>query len=221
MLSDRVPEKENILLHKSCSPVTKGPDAACVQPISPSVRNLSDTLCSSKTLFGVSAPSASPALGPEIDLGVSVHGAPRVDDPAPGEKVDLGVSVNGAPMVDDEEVEEGRAPRTRECPEGMTPEALRIHSLTHIPYHPGCACCVAGRERDHKHPRRAFDIDKMQADLDTANGASLCADYFFPRDLICEEIDGIGTVRLHVAVLGRPRSGLKGCQCRTHRPSVA
>ena len=44
-------------------------------------------------------------------------------------------------------------------------------------------CCVAGRKRDHKHPRRAFDIDKMQADLDTANGASLCGDHFFPRDL--------------------------------------
>ena len=151
------------------------------------MRNLSDTLCSSKSLFGVnggaSASSASPALGQEIDLGVSVHGIPKVGDPAPGEKVDLGVSVNGAPRVDDEEVEEGRAPRTRECPEGMTPEALRIHSLTHIPYHPGCACCVAGRKRDHKPPRRAFDIDKMQADLDTANGASFCADYFSPRDL--------------------------------------
>ena len=99
------------------------------------------------------------------------------------------MSVHGTPGVDDEEVEEGRAPRTRECPEGMSPEALRIHSLTHIPYHPGCACCVAGRKRDHKHPRRASGIDKMQADLDTANGASLCADYLvFPRDLKGEKL---------------------------------
>jgi hypothetical protein len=50
---------------------------------------------------------------------------------------------------------------------------------------------VAGRKRDHKHPRRAFDIDKMQADLDTANGASLCADYFFPRDLKGEKLTAL------------------------------
>ena len=57
-------------------------------------------------------------------------GLPVVADP--------GVPINGAPRVDDEEVEEGRAPRTRECPESLNPEALRAHSLTHIPYHPGC-----------------------------------------------------------------------------------
>jgi hypothetical protein len=86
--------------------------------------------------------------------------------------------------VDDEEeeVEEGRVPRTRKFPESMSAEELRAHSLTHIPYHPGCKCCVAGRKRDHKHPRRDIGQSKMQADLEAANGASLCADYFFPRD---------------------------------------
>jgi hypothetical protein len=64
----------------------------------------------------------------------------------------------------------------------MSSEELRIHSLTHIPYHPGCKCCVAGRKRDHKHPRRSTGQAQMQADLEEANGASICADYFFPRD---------------------------------------
>ncbi len=81
---------------------------------------------------------------------------------------------------EEEEVEEGRVPRTRKFPESMSVEELRAHSLTHIPYHPGCKCCVTGRKRDHKHPRRDIGQSKMQADLDAANGASLCADYFFP-----------------------------------------
>ena len=57
-----------------------------------------------------------------------------------------------------------------------------MHSLTHIPYHRGCKCCVAGRKRDHKHPRRSTGQARMQADLEAANGASICADYFFPRN---------------------------------------
>ena len=91
-------------------------------------------------------------------------------------------SVTGVDPSEEEEVEEGRAPRTRKCPESMSSEDLRMHSLTHIPYHPGCKCCVAGRKRDHKHPRRHSGQARMQADLEAAQGASICADYFFPRD---------------------------------------
>ena len=83
---------------------------------------------------------------------------------------------------DEEEVEEGRVPRTRKFPESMNTEELRAHSLTHIPYHPGCKCCAVGRKRDHQHPRRDTGQSKMHADLEAANGASICADYFFPRD---------------------------------------
>ena len=100
----------------------------------------------------------------------------------PGKEPVRGESFTDSPFTGEEEVEEGRAPRTRECPEGMNAEELRMHSLTHIPYHPGCKCCVAGRKRDHKHPRRHIGHAKMQADLEEANGASICADYFFPRD---------------------------------------
>ena len=57
-----------------------------------------------------------------------------------------------------------------------------MYSLTHIPYHPGCKCCVAGRKRGHKHPRRSTGQARMQADLEAANGASICADYIFPRN---------------------------------------
>ena len=64
---------------------------------------------------------------------------------------------------------------------GMSPEEYRVHSLTHIPYHPGCKCCVAGRKRDHAHHRFKMGVDRMQAELEEANGASICADYFFPR----------------------------------------
>ncbi len=64
----------------------------------------------------------------------------------------------------------------------MSPEALRIHSLTHIPNHPGCKCCVAARKRDHKHPRRHAGKAGKTVDEETTGGASICADYFFPRD---------------------------------------
>ena len=61
----------------------------------------------------------------------------------------------------------------------MSSEALRIHSLTHIPYNPGCKCCVAARKRDHKHPR--CKAGKPMG-VETTSGASICANYFFPRD---------------------------------------
>ena len=99
-------------------------------------------------------------------------------DPGSG-KVEGVATITGAPPQEDEEVEEGRAPRTRECPESMSSEDLRTHSLTHIPYHPGCKCCVAARKRDHKHSRRTTGTT---ADVETIGGASVCADYFFPRD---------------------------------------
>ena len=35
---------------------------------------------------------------------------------------------------DEEEVEQGRPPRTRKPPVGMTPAEMRTHSLTHIPF---------------------------------------------------------------------------------------
>ena len=38
---------------------------------------------------------------------------------------------------DEEEVEQGRIPRTRKPPVGMTPAEMRTHSLTHIPF-PSC-----------------------------------------------------------------------------------
>ena len=84
--------------------------------------------------------------------------------------------------VDEEEVEDGRVPRTRKFPDRMSVEEVRAHSLIHIPYHPGCKCCVAGRKRDYKHPRRDKGQDKMHVDLEAANSASICADYFFPKD---------------------------------------
>ena len=85
-------------------------------------------------------------------------------------------------MKGEEEVEEGRVPRTRKFPGNLSPEELRQHSLTHIPYHPGCRCCVAGRKRDHKHPRRDRGPPQTHADVEDANGSSISADYFFPRD---------------------------------------
>ena len=89
----------------------------------------------------------------------------------------MGVTTaTGVSPHDDEEVEEGRALRTRECSESMSSEALRIHSLTHIPYHPGCKCCVAARKRDHKHPRRATGHTGTTVDVETTGGASICAD---------------------------------------------
>ena len=53
-------------------------------------------------------------------------------DPVPGE-VEGVATVTGAPPHDDEEVEEGRAPKTRERPTSTTPEEFRVHSLTHVP----------------------------------------------------------------------------------------
>ena len=82
------------------------------------------------------------------------EGGQIVPPPAPegGQIVPPPVPQRG--LADEEEVEQGRVPRTRKCPVGMSVEELWVHSLTHIPYHPGCKCCVAGRKRDHIHPLR-------------------------------------------------------------------
>ena len=62
----------------------------------------------------------------------------------------------------------------------MTPTEMSNHALTHIPFHPGCRSCVAGRKRDHQHLRRS-GLEKTQQDLDAAN-AHNSAEYFFPKD---------------------------------------
>ena len=62
----------------------------------------------------------------------------------------------------------------------MTPAEMNNHAFTHIPFHPGCRSCVAGRKRDHQHPRRS-GLEIMQHGLDAAN-AHISADYFFPKD---------------------------------------
>ncbi len=76
----------------------KGPEEACVQPISPSMRNLSGTPDSKASLLGVnkgtSVPSMAKATGEGEEETTCTGGAPR----------------------DDDEVEEG-APSTRTCPE--------------------------------------------------------------------------------------------------------
>ena len=79
-------------------------------------------------------------------------------------------------------MEEGRVPRTGKSPEGMSPEEMRTYRLTHIPYPPVCKCCVVGRKRDHIRPRRDSGTARMQSELETAIGAPICADYFFPCD---------------------------------------
>ena len=80
---------------------------------------------------------------------------------------------------DEEEVEQGRPAHTRKTPVGMTPIEMSNHALTHIPFHPGCRSCVAGRKRDHQHPRRS-GLDEMQRELDAAN-AHVSADYSFRK----------------------------------------
>ena len=96
----------------------------------------------------------------------------RVPAPVHEEACDVPVALDSGrvPAPDqegEEEVEEGRVPRTRKLPGSLSPEELRHHSLTHIPYHPGCRCCVAGRKRDHKHPRRERGPSQKQANMDT------------------------------------------------------
>ena len=153
-------------------PSRREPEKACVLPISPSVRNLSSPSDSKRSLLGVDTSTSTPRV------------------PGAGEEGEEFTTVTGVPPPQDEEVEEGPAPKTRESPTIITTEEFRVHSLTHISYHPGCRCCVAARKRDHKHPRRhagSAETSSGRAGDEATLGASLCADYFFPRDKPGEE----------------------------------
>ena len=46
---------------------------------------------------------------------------------------------------------------------------------------------MAARKRDHKHPRREVGSVGIRAEDEATPGASICADYFFPRDKPGEE----------------------------------
>lgn len=128
------------------------------------MRNLSTLAEARKSLLG---------LDPDASL-------PGVPEAAGGSEE--GATSTGAPFPEEEEVEEGRVPDTRKCPTGLNEEELRVHNLTHIPYHPGCKCCVAARKRDHKHPRREIVTTVAGAADEAPLGASICGDDFFPRD---------------------------------------
>ena len=78
---------------------------------------------------------------------------------------------------DDSEEDGARLPNTKKVPVGMTAAEWELHKLTHLPYNPACRCCVTGRKPDDQHRRRA-----AQTELDAEGGASICADYFFPKD---------------------------------------
>ena len=81
-----------------------------------------------------------------------------------------------------EDMPAARTPTTKKAPIGMTVSEWNVHRLTHLPYNAACRCCVAGRKRDDQHRRRESGPLQAQADLDAANGSSICADYFFPKD---------------------------------------
>ena len=139
-----------------------------VHLISPRTRKLSESSGVSKPIMGVDNTGCAPA---PVNIESSDASTAPGSTSAPAED-----------PVGEEEVEEGRVPRTRKFPGNMSPEELRQHSLTHIPYHPGCRCCVAGRKRDHKHPRRDRGPPQTHVYVEDANGSSISADYFFPRD---------------------------------------
>ena len=136
-----------------------------VHPISPRTRNPSESCGVSEPIMGVDNTGCAPApvIVESCDASVTPGSTGRT--PAPVED-----------QEGEEEVEEGRVPRTRKFPGSLSPEELRQHSLTHIPYHPGCRCCVAGRKRDHKHPRRDRGPPQTHADVEDANGSSISAD---------------------------------------------
>ena len=83
---------------------------------------------------------------------------------------------------EDSEKDEARLPNTKKAPVGMTAAEWELHKLTHLPYNPACRCCVAGRKRDDQHRRRDKGPLQAQAELDAEGGASICAEYFFPKD---------------------------------------
>ena len=165
------PKRGGGLILQDSTPSFEGTAKARASPISPSVTNQPEYVTQREFLIGATESDCTPA---------SEEGA---------RETSANVSPGGplATDCDDEEAEEGRVPRSRKFPDSMSVEELRVHSLTHIPFHPGCKCCVAGRKRDHKHPRRRDGQVNVQADPDESTGASICADYFFPRDRPGEE----------------------------------
>ena len=122
------PEKELVSFNRINEISPKEPDKAYVYPISP----VDDS----------GGPPRKLGMGPE-DRG--------------DQEREKREDAQGVLAMDGEEeekdVEQGRLPRSRRSPQEMSPEEYRVHSLTHIPYHPGCKCCVAGRKRDHVHHR--------------------------------------------------------------------
>ena len=92
------------------------------------------------------------------------------------------MAVDDAEEGEDEVGDEARVPKTKKLPVGMTTAEWQVHRLTHLPYNAACRCCVAGRKRDDQHRRVKAGSPQTQTDLDAAGGASICADYFFPRD---------------------------------------
>ena len=113
---------------------------------------------------------------------------------------------------DGSEGQDARVPKTKKAPVGMSANEWQIHRLTHLPYNPACRCCVAGRKRDDQHRRREVGPLQAQADLDAEGGASICADYFFPRDAPGK--DGVTAVALCDRqsgwLVGRPRGQQQG-----------
>ena len=81
-----------------------------------------------------------------------------------------------------EEAEEGRVPRTRKSPEWDEPRGHEKAQPYPHPIPPGMILLCRWSQSDHMHPRRDSATAKMQAELESAYGASICADYFFPRD---------------------------------------
>ena len=116
------------------------------------------------------------ALAPETvndeeSEGVSARADDRCEEK--GESSKGQASAAAAP-----EEGEARVPSTKKAPVGMTHSEWQVHRLTHLPYNAACRCCVAGRKRDDQHRRRK----EGPLELDADGGASICADYFFPRD---------------------------------------
>ena len=55
-------------------------------------------------------------------------------------------------------------------PPDMTPAQWAKHAVSHLPYHPGCRCCVAARKWDHKHPRRKVVGSELREEEDGGAG---------------------------------------------------
>ena len=56
-------------------------------------------------------------------------------------------------VISDEHGPGALPPRPIPSPPSMTPAAFLKHSLTHLPYHPGCPICVATRRPNSQHRR--------------------------------------------------------------------